>query len=98
MLLLTDHALSILDLEDSLLMFLIGEMSSSMVISFVQKSRTIPSSLSVLTPKMRSNADLVIFFPSYSHNTWGNQNLLAVGVLSELEVDFSSSFCVEGLI
>ena len=55
---------------------------------FVRKSRTISSSLSVFTPKMRSNAGLAIF-----HNIRCHQDLFAVGILKELEIDFSSSFC-----
>ncbi len=62
MLWLTDQAFSILELVDRLFMSLIGKMISSMVISLVRKFRTIPSSLSVLTPKMRSNAGLVRVF------------------------------------
>ena len=44
-----------------LLMSLIGKINSSIVISFVQKSRTIPSSFMVLHPRMRSYTGTVIF-------------------------------------
>ena len=53
MLLFTAQAFFMFDLV-RLLMSLIGKMISSMVISFVQKSRTIPSSLMVLQPRMMS--------------------------------------------
>ena len=47
-------------------MSLIGKTISSIVISFVRKSRTTPSSFMVLHPRMRSYTGLVIFFLSYS--------------------------------
>ena len=65
MLLFTAQAFSIVDLV-KLLMSLIGKIISSIVISFVQKSRTIPNSFIVLHPRMRSYTGLVIFFLSYS--------------------------------
>ena len=65
-LLLTDHARSILAAVDRLSMFRIGKMLSSTVIVFVRKSRTIPNLESDSTPNIRSNAGLAILFGSYS--------------------------------
>ena len=65
MLFFTGQAFSIFDVV-RLLMSLIGKMISSIVISVVQKSRTIPLSFMVLHPRMRSYTGFVIWFLSYS--------------------------------
>jgi hypothetical protein len=57
-------------------MSLIGKMISSIVISFVQKSRTIPSSFMVLHPRMRAYTGFAIFVILY--NIWCYQIPLAV--------------------
>ncbi len=73
MLLFTVQAFSIFDVV-RLLMSLIGKMISSIVISFVQKSRTIPISFMVLHPRMRSYIGFVILFLSYSTTSGVTRN------------------------
>ena len=70
MLLFTAYAFANFDLA-RLFMFVIGKMISSIVICFVQKSRTIPISCMVLQPRMRSYTDLVIcFFCTVLYQIW----------------------------
>jgi hypothetical protein len=64
MLLLTAQSFSIFDLV-RLLMSLICKMMSSLVIYFVQNSRTIPSSFMALQPRMRSYTGLVTISLSF---------------------------------
>ncbi len=89
MLLFTAQAFSILVLA-RLLMFFIGKMNSSIVICFVQKSRTIPNSFMVWQPRMRSYTGLVIFLLSYS-------TMLGVTVYSRL-FEYSKNFKVTLLL
>jgi hypothetical protein len=69
MLLFTAQAFSMFDVI-RLLTSLIGKMIWSIVISFVHKSRTIPSSFMVLHPRMRSYTNLVICFLVILYNAW----------------------------
>ena len=75
MLLFTVQVLSSLDVV-RLLMSLIGKMISSIVISFVQKSRMIPNSFMVLHRRMRSYTGFVILFLSYSTTSGVTRNSL----------------------
>jgi hypothetical protein len=71
-------------------MFCIGNLTSSTVIILSLKSKMMPYFFMVLTPRMRSYCSLLLL--SYSMISGSARYLFAIGIVKEVQLDFSLTF------